>query len=398
MNLSNATRTFLAIAVVFASVQFLPAQTQPLTSRFSPIFQSYGFPPEESLAKSIAKGKLTSSGLVDVVIADGNFGTYVFFNNGDGTFASPMNINSAGFAAAVAVGDVNLDGIPDVITFDTQSVWVTINHGDKTFAAPVPYAVVKGPGLLEYGGLSVGDVNNDGLPDIVLAADLANQQTQLQAFLNTGGGIFGSPILSTLEGGGAQGLILGDFDQDGKLDAAVTSLASKGVGFELAQGLGDGRFSDVFTLSSTHEAVQAADFNSDGKLDLALADTSSVSILLGNGNGGFTVSVHRLRNTVFSVTINDFNGDGKLDVAVGFSGSKGDGIELLSGNGDGTFGLPLLVQGHQFGGTAIAIGLVSDTFDCQPSCGAHAADIVSADQHPANGNSTGSGITTYLNR
>ena len=82
-----------------------------------------------------------------------------------------------------------------------------------------------------------------------------------------------------------------------------------------------------------------ADFNGDGIPDLAVidsADNSTVDILLGNGDGTFTVEATSpsISGIPLNFATGDFNGDGKTDLAV----AENDGtIAILLGNGDGTF-------------------------------------------------------------
>jgi FG-GAP-like repeat len=83
------------------------------------------------------------------------------------------------------------------------------------------------------------------------------------------------------------------------------------------------------------------DFNGDTKLDLAVANGgSTVSVLLGNGNGTFQTHVdYGTGNGPNSVAVGDFNGDGNLDLVTANSGVAGNGktVSVLLGNGDGTF-------------------------------------------------------------
>jgi FG-GAP-like repeat len=85
-------------------------------------------------------------------------------------------------------------------------------------------------------------------------------------------------------------------------------------------------------------AFAVGDFNGDGKQDLAVTNvtTNSVSILLGNGNGGFSApTTFPVGNNPGSIAVGDFNGDGKQDLAVANLGSNNVGIFI--GNGDGNF-------------------------------------------------------------
>jgi len=130
-------------------------------------------------------------------------------------------------------------------------------------------------------------------------------------------------------------LVSGDFNGDGKLDVAT----STGATLSILLGNGDGTFS-VNTYATTAQSVGtlvAGDFNGDGKLDLAFPDPSNnlLHTLLGNGDGTFTeISTTPTGNDPVWSVAGDFNGDGKLDIAVV---NLVDGnVSILLGNGDGT--------------------------------------------------------------
>jgi len=74
-------------------------------------------------------------------------------------------------------------------------------------------------------------------------------------------------------------------------------------------------------VGSVPQAIVAGDFNNDRKLDLAVANygDSTITLLLGNGDGTFTQasgSPYAVGNGPFAIAAADFNGDGKLDLAV----------------------------------------------------------------------------------
>jgi FG-GAP-like repeat len=96
------------------------------------------------------------------------------------------------------------------------------------------------------------------------------------------------------------------------------------------------------TVGQNPFAVAVGDFNSDGHVDLAVAnsDDGTVSILLGNGSGGFTQPTGTpiaVGASPRSVAIGDFNGDGHADLAVVDSGPGNNTVTILLGNGSGGF-------------------------------------------------------------
>ncbi len=129
-----------------------------------------------------------------------------------------------------------------------------------------------------------------------------------------------------------------DFNNDGNLDLVVANISSDNVSVLLGNGSGGFGAASNFGVGSSPGSVTVGDFNKDGNLDLVVANAGSddISVLLGNGSGGFgAASNFNVGSTPYSATVGDFNKDGNLDLAVANSGVNT--VSVLLGNGSGGF-------------------------------------------------------------
>jgi hypothetical protein len=299
----------------------------------------------------LATGNFENTGTLDVAVVpdavNSAAGTnvYLLHNNGSGTLSLlhtyTLQQPSIGriFAADLR-GDGKLDLIVDSYNTaaQTSSYNVLLGNGDGSFQAPVN-------NTLSGTVVAVADVNNDGKPDLIASTD-----TSVAILLGNGDGTFAAPVY--YEDGGANPLLVADFNGDGNLDIAGTVSTQSAEAVGILYGNGNGTFQpQVFPPSlDNYTALATADFNNDGRPDLLVGSaTVNMAVALNNGDGSFTVLAPILPD--YDLVLNgiaDFNNDGIVDLLVSNEIVGAAPISaVLLGNGDGTFGNLITVNpGH----------------------------------------------------
>ena len=200
-----------------------------------------------------------------------------------------------------------------------------------SFAEPKENPTGDGPDAL-----AMGDLNGDGKPDLVTANGKV-----ISVLLNRGDGSF-QARRDARAGGGA--LAVGDLNGDGKLDLATAAALLRGrVSVLLNRGDGSFRAKRDYRTGRGPNSVAIGDLNGDRKLDLATANTYStanttaytVSVLLNRGDGGFRAPRgYRTGDNPEAIAIGDLNGDRTLDLV---TANEGDTVSVLLNRGGGRF-------------------------------------------------------------
>lgn len=305
---------------------------------------SFFQPPAFSGTGKVFVADFNGDGKPDILTSDGTMN----LGNGDGTFTPGTSIpGTSTINPVLAVADFNGDGRPDVLEQGSGTLLVLLGNGDGSFQAPISSPLVQG-----LGSVAAVDLNGDGKADVVgmCCSGGVTYGSTLFVYISKGDGTFSPAVQYNLgfvpQYPGAS-LTVGDFNGDGKIDAAVSASGSTQAGEEIVfLGNGDGTFQTTPKISPTLWAVYNAvsgDFNGNGNLDLGLVGcknttscTTSTFILAGNGDGTFQAPVAAIANIAFysPLVAADLNGDGKLDLVVG---SVYGPMGIYLGNGDGTF-------------------------------------------------------------
>ncbi|HEX5109164.1 MAG TPA: VCBS repeat-containing protein [Vicinamibacterales bacterium] len=222
------------------------------------------------------------------------------------------------------------------------------------FAGPPVLTPAEGPPIRigRPNNIAIGDVNNDGHPDLVVAT----QASTVTIFLGRGNGQFTPALPGAIKvPAPPDELAVGDLNGDTNLDLALGNHDSYGVTLLSGDGRGGFRLAPSSPVvmkegrqPHTH-GLAIADFNRDGKSDLASVnsnDDNDVAVMLGDGNGRFTRapgSPFSVGQAPYPLAVGDLDNDGAMDAVVTITGlgapasTPSNLLTVLFGDGRGGF-------------------------------------------------------------
>ncbi len=256
---------------------------------------------------------------------------------------------------AVAIGDVNNDGNSDIIVanYGADSLGYLRGNGDGSFQGMVVVATVSRPT-----SVALGDLNGDGILDIVNTTFTGGGSF---SFLRgNGNGTFQPPVSQGTATSPIH-IAVSDLNSDGRLDVLVANNGSGSVGVFKGNGNGTFQTQSTYSVGSGPIFVAVGDANGDGISDLLTANNgdNSVSILPGSGTGTFqTQQTFSVGGNPHGATFADINNDGKADV-VSANTSSATVSTLLNNNGSYTTGQTYTVLGQVVSTSFLASGTVT---------------------------------------
>jgi hypothetical protein len=289
---------------------------------------------------SVAVGDVNGDGRPDLATANFQDGTVSVLidttspGSATAAFAAQQTIAAGPGPSAVALGDLNGDGRPDLAVSDSGTTGIPSNTVSVLLDATTPGSTAAAFSMAQTfatgnapAAVAIGDVNGDGQADLAVASPNDNAVAVL---LNTRTPITFSPsFASTLFPGGSGpiSLAVGDFNNDGKPDLAVVDASADSVVVQLnttPTGAATPTFGTAIALAvgKGPSTVVVADFNGDGKPDLAVANyaAATVSVLLNSTAPGASVPAFSAQQTLACghspqpLVAGDFNNDGRPDI------------------------------------------------------------------------------------
>jgi hypothetical protein len=300
-----------------------------------------------------------------------NLDTYPWVRQPDGSLfpqgpLGPFNYNQARHPDAVAIGDFNGDGVPDIAVADYNtdltsidegeiSVFLGDSNGDGSFAhtQPVVDLTTSPPTqeLLDSGGLApvalvAARLRGPSAPLdlIVVNQGIAGLGANVSVLLGNGDGTFQLPVPYGADIFGGLGLVptalaVGDFNGDGNLDVVVADKTLFPGYATILYGDGHGGFSSsqqlaLSDLSGYPVAVATGSFGNPSHDFFVTANTASdnVTVVQTNPDGSFLVNIYPTDVAPVAVAVADMNGDGYPDIITANNG--GDDVSILFGNPD----------------------------------------------------------------
>ena len=311
---------------------FLQPRNQPGNSDLFPLrTQAHDL---SALYWSVSTGDLDEDGDLDFAMANSGLNTVTIVLNEEAeNFSGPIEYDVGGDPFSLAIADLDQDGDLDIVSgsrpFSPPNVSVLFNQGDGTFAEPIEHQPEMG-----ISNLTVGDLNGDNWPDIVIASSRL-----LFLMINDGTGDFPTIREHDPDARFLDQIAIGDLDGDGDHDVVVTELFSPMI---VLFNDGQGNFESAarYPVGDDPNSIALGDLDGDNDLDVVVTDSfsSAVRTLFNQGDGTLTqiapLVLSETSNDLSDVDLVDLDGDSALDVVVVVSALSSQ-VMVLFNDGSG---------------------------------------------------------------
>lgn len=312
------------------------------------IFASYQAIDVGSWPEAVAIGDVNNDKRNDVVLTtsyyfdpDNDYHLFVFLQNSSGGLDSPIKY-PAGNGDSVDIADLNNDGRKDVVVTDDNAIAVFLQNADGTLASKVLYASGHSSGTNTY-KLRAGDFNHDNLMDVV-SIDWGTQSHNVDVYLQNNSGTLNAPVTYVVEHGGYDDLETGDVNHDGLTDIIVMSgqyyaYNNLGILLQNASGSFDGPVYYDIGGDQLTSGVAVGDINNDTRQDVVVTyggNKPSSFIAAFQQNSGATLDSavnYSSYDIPESTAIADINNDARNDVIVLHGGWNKAGVYYQKSDG-----------------------------------------------------------------
>jgi hypothetical protein len=327
----------------------MPVQPNPLVS-----YLEQG---EFVLMLEVSDGELSTRDFVSVTIEPMDL------------FQPMVSIPIVSSTESAAIGDVNNDGLRDVVVSNSLSsepdsssrIWVLLQDGAGNLATPVKYDTGLGSTQYQIRSIAIADMNHDGLQDVVSSTD-----NGVMVMLQNNQGTLESPVTyasNHLSFTNSYKVVTGDFNNDGRADAASIDWGTQSHDVDIylqnLNGLINAPQSHVVAHGGWDD-LTTGDVNGDGREDIIVMSgqgvKEQVGILLQGDNGSFSQLGYALQIDTSGgggIASGDLNNDGRDDVVIAYGGNRlSSNIAVLYQNSAGTLDTPTILPAYDIPGAA----------------------------------------------